>query len=92
MPEVVIRLVKEAIAARMRHRALIAELERLGLVNFDNYAQEYVRICNRDAKALFAEIMLNREDFIALFEPWERDDTKRYRVPNPTKKRRKSSR
>jgi hypothetical protein len=76
--EVVLRLVYEMTLERVRHRALLAYLEKHVGLEFAEYERLFHSIADRDGEALFARLMMNKEDFDEYFEAWAAEDRKRY--------------
>jgi hypothetical protein len=86
MPEVVLRLVREAVFGRIRHRALLAVLEDREGLRFDEFERRFNELLERDGDALFARLMLSEEDFRKVFPAWIVDDVARY-VPKRSRVR-----
>lgn len=82
LPKVVLRLVYEAVAARVRHRALLAVLESGDEVTHDRYIESYKTVYDRDHEALLSVIMFERDDFLEAFGDWHRRDLEAYGIPD----------
>jgi hypothetical protein len=82
LEKVVLRLVYEAVAARIRHRALLLTLQQDGEVTRDRYFESYKAVYDRDHDALIAQMMLNRDDFLARFDDWHNGDLNNYGIPD----------
>jgi len=77
---VVLHLVYEAVAARIRHRTLLLALEN-GQFDKEHYFECYKTIYDRDNEALFAQLMLEHAAFNNLFKEWHEADIERYGIP-----------
>ena len=77
---VLLRLVHEGTAMRIRHRALLDILAE-GSYDFDAYRRRYVELLERDREALVAKTMLSPENFAAIFQDWLKEDVQRYGNP-----------
>jgi hypothetical protein len=75
------RLVMEAAASRIRHRALLDVIEA-GPFTKDRYFEAYKAIYDRDHDALTALLFLESADFHAEFGAWREDDIHRYGIPD----------
>lgn len=84
--EVLIRLVHYGVTSRLRHRALLDVLKD-GAFDYQKYLQVFENIVERDRDALFAKLMLSKDDFRSLFKEWESEDQKRYGITKTPKKR-----
>ncbi len=78
---VVRRLVLEAVASRLRHRALLQVIET-GAFTKDSYLESYKTIYDRDHEALIALMLLRHDDFEAAFSEWREEDITRYGIPD----------
>ncbi len=74
------RLVHEGVASRIRHRALLDVLAN-GQFDFDTYKNRYADLLKRDRDALLAKTMLSSEDFTVIFKGWMHDESARYGLP-----------
>lgn len=93
---VLLRLVHEGTATRIRHRALLDVLAA-GPYDFDAYRRRYGELLERDREALVAKTMLTAEDFKSLFEDWLKEDVERYgglvthgEIAHPASRRRRT--
>jgi hypothetical protein len=82
--EVLIRLVRESVAARIRHRALIEILSSESF-DFTHYKETYAKLVKRDSAALEAQTLISEADFLSIFKEWHRQDIIRYGVSSPIK-------
>jgi hypothetical protein len=79
-------LVRESVAARIRHRALIEELST-GSFDFERYKKTFVALAKRDGDALSAQTMLTEANYLSIFKMWHSQDFERYGVSTAPKKR-----
>jgi hypothetical protein len=77
---VILRLVHDAAAARVRLRAILNALERKGAISYEDYVREYVDLVERDAAGLVSRLILKKTDFDAAFGEWWKEDQERYGV------------
>lgn len=69
--EVLLRMVGEITASRIRHRALLTILEESGVVDYGRYYEAYLELHHRDAAGLFAKMVLTEEAFQKRFSDWQ---------------------
>lgn len=87
---VLMYLVHEAVATRIRHRALLDVLAS-NTFDFSTYKNTYSQLLERDQQALYAKTMLNADDFREIFLLWAEGDTARYGLPASTGKKKSAS-
>jgi len=71
------RIIREAVMARIRHRALL-EMLLAGEGSWDAYREKYTTLRERDYRPLLAQVVLTREDFERSYSQWLADDHERY--------------
>ena len=81
---VIIRMVHQMVASRLRFRALL-EVLRQGEFEYEDYLARYSEIRERDSQAMVAQLMFERDDFQALFGEWKKQDDERWQA-TPSKR------
>jgi len=81
---VIIRMVHQMVASRLRFRALLETL-RDGEFEYEEYLAHYTQIRQRDSQAMVAQLLFEGDDFQALFGEWKKQDDERYSI-SPTKR------
>ncbi len=82
--QVLIRLMHEGIAARIRHRALLDVLAHSDF-SMDRYKTTYAELLERDRDALMAKALLSKPDFEETFSGWIKEDSARYALPKASR-------
>jgi hypothetical protein len=77
--EVLVRLVRDAVYSRIRHRALLDVLAH-GPFDAKKYHDTFRKFVRRDYRALYAKLILKAEDFTSLHGQWHEDDERHYKL------------
>ena len=76
--DIIIRLVRDAVYARIRHRALLEALAEGEFVP-KRYREKFKEIVQRDYRGLYAKLVLAEADFQTLHAEWCEEDERFYR-------------
>jgi hypothetical protein len=80
-----LRLVHECVAVRIRFRALLTLLETGEPFDFGKFKAIYREYTDRDANAMFSQIVLTDAEYSRLFGEWEQRDSAQYTAGWPVR-------